>query len=709
MVTDTAGKVFGAFKKVVDVASELTAAYSIQEQAEVKLQSTLKATQNVCGLTATELLNMADSLSSVSTFSDQAILSVEQLLVSARTIGKDVIPEATKACLDMAAALGEDVVSSARRLAKVLADPKSNLDALKDANIQLTQSQKTQITSLQEQNRLYEAQQIVLEAVSSSYGGIAQALADTNTGKIDQLKNAWQDLKEGLGEMMMTSLDGLVDYTLSLVSKIEKMVEEGNAKQRARDVANAALDGSSAPDYTSMSDLALQTIIDTSAYKEWRDKYYNEVPNATPADLLAARERGIGIAFSQEDMDAYYAALDELQRRRVNAYNSRVESRRRSTNVSATAGLSSSSIAASLPNALIDASLNNIFSIAPTVENATLSSSSKPLSSVSSFLKSNGSLSVNYQINSLRDKIAEATSLLNSGGLTGSEVVQIEEIRDALLEQVDALKESQSATAEWVEEWNSASSTVSDIVDGLYDLGDSISSILSTFADNAISELEKIEEKWSEYFDEFDAKQERQRDSLNTLLASGNISYEEYINSLNSLDEERAAAEEKKTKDEEEARDKANSLNEAAFNAEKANSIAQAAINAALSITDIWASYGANPVVAGVLTGLSAAATATQIAAIASQSYTPLAVGGIVQSPTKALIGEGGHPEMILPLTDANMERFGMDGRSSEGGVIQLTINIGTAYNGEQLSEDVFRGIERAQRTGALPKWRYTA
>ena len=131
-------------------------------------------------------------------------------------------------------------------------------------------------------------------------------------------------------------------------------------------------------------------------------------------------------------------------------------------------------------------------------------------------------------------------------------------------------------------------------------------------------------------------------------------------------------------------------------------------MNAALSITDIWASYGSNPVLAGVLTGISAAATAAEIAAIASQQYTPLAAGGIVQSPTRALIGEGGSPEMILPLTDSNMERFGVSG-SNDGGVINLVVNVGTAYNSDQLTEDVFRAIERAQRTGALPRWRYVA
>ena len=150
---------------------------------------------------------------------------------------------------------------------------------------------------------------------------------------------------------------------------------------------------------------------------------------------------------------------------------------------------------------------------------------------------------------------------------------------------------------------------------------------------------------------------------------------------------------------------KANELGKAAFDADKANQIAQATANAALAITNIWASHAGNVPLAATLTALSAATTGVQIATIAAQQYTPLAAGGIVTSPTTALIGEGGTPEAILPLNEGNMDRFGIG--SAESGMINLTINIGTVYSKEDLADEIFHGIERAQRTGSLPNWRY--
>ena len=183
--------------KVASALKECADAYAIQEQAQVRLSTTLKATNNVIGMSATELYDLASSFQKVTTYGDEAIIEVEKLFVSSGKIAKDVMPKAVEATLDMASALGEDLTSSARRLAKVLADPKSNLDALKDANIQLSDAQKENIKKLQEANDLFGAQDIVLQSVQNSYGGIAKALADTDSGKLTQIGNVYGDIKEG--------------------------------------------------------------------------------------------------------------------------------------------------------------------------------------------------------------------------------------------------------------------------------------------------------------------------------------------------------------------------------------------------------------------------------------------------------------------------------------------------------------------------------
>ena len=228
--------------------------------------------------------------------------------------------------------------------------------------------------------------------------------------------------------------------------------------------------------------------------------------------------------------------------------------------------------------------------------------------------------------------------------------------------------------------------------------------MFDAFADNAEVALRRIEAKWDEYFDELDRSQSSQQQTYAALLSSGEMTYDEYIAAINGLDEKRAEAVRQQQEEEEAARDEANRLGEAAFNAKKVNSLASIAISTAEAIMAAWAD-DPNPVVAGIMTGIISAAALAQTVAVSSQSYTPLAAGGITQGPQKALIGEGGVSEMILPLTEGNLKKVGISGKS-EGNII-LNLTVENAYTTEDLSESVFKAIERAQRTGALPKWRY--
>ena len=83
-VTSAVGIVANAISVVVDLGKDLTNAYTLQEQAEIRLQSVLKATQNAVGMSAGEMLELADSLQKVTTYSDQEILAVEQMLAATR-------------------------------------------------------------------------------------------------------------------------------------------------------------------------------------------------------------------------------------------------------------------------------------------------------------------------------------------------------------------------------------------------------------------------------------------------------------------------------------------------------------------------------------------------------------------------------------------------------------------------------------------------
>lgn len=167
--------------------------------------------------------------------------------------------------------------------------------------------------------------------------------------------------------------------------------------------------------------------------------------------------------------------------------------------------------------------------------------------------------------------------------------------------------------------------------------------------DNAIEHLEESLDREQELLD---YQANRQQAMLNKQLEEGLITEEQY-NEASRLNKEHTEA--AKYEAEIEGQNKLEELNiqrdeieRRQFEAEKANSIAQVWISAAQGIAAAWAS--GNPIAAGVITGLITAMAGVQTGIIASQQYvTALAKGGIVDSPTTALIGEAGR-EAVIPL-----------------------------------------------------------
>ena len=173
-------------------------------------------------------------------------------------------------------------------------------------------------------------------------------------------------------------------------------------------------------------------------------------------------------------------------------------------------------------------------------------------------------------------------------------------------------------------DWSKLSDNWQDALDlmdqGLQEFASAAFDIYGSIAqiqDNMMqAELQKTQEA-------YDAKSA----ALKRQLDQGVISQKAYDAKMQKLTEEKEKKE-KKLKHEQFAR-------------EKAANIVQALINGALAITNIWAQWADQPIVAAVLTAVAAATNAVQIAAIATQP-NPYAKGGYIRGRQYAVMGEQG-------------------------------------------------------------------
>ena len=177
------------------------------QQYEVLLKQTaavVASTGNVAGISVASLKAHASQLESIAAVDENVILHGENVIATFTNIrnvagkGNDVFDQTTKAALDLSAALGQDMQSSAIQLGKALNDPIKGVTALTRVGVTFSEEQKKMIAQLQNSGDTLGAQKIILAEVNREFGGAAKAAGDTFAGAIFRAKDKVQDFARDL-------------------------------------------------------------------------------------------------------------------------------------------------------------------------------------------------------------------------------------------------------------------------------------------------------------------------------------------------------------------------------------------------------------------------------------------------------------------------------------------------------------------------------
>jgi hypothetical protein len=219
--------VAGAFTLIGKGLADAAESQKVFAQTEAVLRSTGTTANG----TALQISEMASSLQKSTAFSDEAILSGANLLLTFKNIqnqageGNDIFDQTTQAMLDVARAMGTDASTEAIRLGKALNDPVAGISALTRVGIQFTDQQKDQIEALSQSGDLMGAQKIILAELQSQFGGSAAAYAETFAGQVEGLNNDLNDLSEEIGFAVMPAVQGLIDEFRELIPIIGPQIK----------------------------------------------------------------------------------------------------------------------------------------------------------------------------------------------------------------------------------------------------------------------------------------------------------------------------------------------------------------------------------------------------------------------------------------------------------------------------------------------------
>lgn len=202
------------FQELTQFVSGSIKAAAEAEAVDKELEAALVSTGRTVEALLPSFKKLASEIQRETTYSDEAVKSAQTLLLQLTNLDRRGIEAATRGAVGLSSVLKIDLQSAAMLVAKAM---EGNTEALSRYGIKV-----------QSNLPLEEKRNQLLQQLSVFY---ERAKAETNTfaGAQAQLKNAFDDLKEVVGETI-TKNEGLINLIKNLKEKIEKLTESNDFK-----------------------------------------------------------------------------------------------------------------------------------------------------------------------------------------------------------------------------------------------------------------------------------------------------------------------------------------------------------------------------------------------------------------------------------------------------------------------------------------------
>ena len=221
----TTAAVAGVGTAVVAAGRKFASAAEVQIKSEQKLQAALEATENAAGLTLKQISEFASARQQITDFGDEVTLSAAGVLATFKNLRGEGFLRTLAVAQDVSAQMGGDLQSSVLQLGKALNDPATGLTMLNRVGITFNKQQQERIKQLQEEGRLFEAQNLILEEVESQFGGTAERVSTSWT----RMGNQLGDVVENIGFAFVPTFESIAEEVMALTEPLASNREQMEA------------------------------------------------------------------------------------------------------------------------------------------------------------------------------------------------------------------------------------------------------------------------------------------------------------------------------------------------------------------------------------------------------------------------------------------------------------------------------------------------
>lgn len=166
----------------------------------------IESTGGVAGVTADEVVRLAEGFERVTTAEAEAVQSGQNMLLTFTNIGADVFPAASKAMVDMAIAMAEGDVEAANfkdtaiQVGKALNDPVRGFTALRRVGVSFTADQEKQIKAMVKAGKTADAQRLIIAELEREFGKAGEAAGEGFGGDMRRFGHAVGAAQEALAK-----------------------------------------------------------------------------------------------------------------------------------------------------------------------------------------------------------------------------------------------------------------------------------------------------------------------------------------------------------------------------------------------------------------------------------------------------------------------------------------------------------------------------
>jgi len=209
----------GVFTGALDAAEK-------QQDAQAQLQAGLTSTGGKAGVTMDQMNALAEAQSRVTDFSKTQTEAIEKVALTFTSVNKDVFPDTIKLSEDMSQRLGLEGTQAMTLIGKAMDDPIKGLGALHRVGVSFTEQQKEQIKVLVANGDNMGAQKILLQELSTEYGGSALAAGATFSGQQKIIGHQMEEMQEKIGNALIPALGKLQGiFTQTLLPSIQSLAQ----------------------------------------------------------------------------------------------------------------------------------------------------------------------------------------------------------------------------------------------------------------------------------------------------------------------------------------------------------------------------------------------------------------------------------------------------------------------------------------------------